>query len=209
MNYFELPAVSNSDLTSIKLLLYPKDLTDYTEAYRFGTLLDNMITEPYRIDYYKRTCDGEKYFKPDFTVAEAMKKAFYQDEYCMNILRAKPDFQYIKTKEMTFNFCGFEFTLLCKCKWDFWLRRYIFGGDIKSTMATSQKGFEKACDYFDYDRQRAWYMDTSDSNEDVIIGISKVAPHKIFKVFVNRDSEIYKSGKDKYKYLAFKYYLLK
>jgi hypothetical protein len=82
-----------------------------------------------------------------------------------------------------------------------------YGGDIKSTVCTTQKAFEQSLEYFDYDRQRAWYMDISGAVRDVLIGISK-ENFKVFIVTITRDSEIYKRGREKYQELAFRYWYL-
>ena len=74
-------------------------------------------------------------------------------------------------------------------------------------MATDQKGFENAVKYFDMDRQRAYYMDIKGSEMDVLIGVSKVN-FKVFKVFIDRNSDLYSSGCSKYKYWALKWYHL-
>ena len=82
-----------------------------------------------------------------------------------------------------------------------------FGGDLKSTFATSQKQFEEAVDFFDWDRSRAWYMDIAGSRQDFIVGISK-KNLKVFKVMISRDDKIYKQGKEKYEELAFRWWML-
>lgn len=110
-------------------------------------------------------------------------------------------------KRQDFNYCGFQFTLDTRCKFDWWLRQFGFGGDLKTTFASSQKEFDDAVDFFDWDRSRAWYMDIAHSDKDFIYAISK-KNCKIFKKFINRDDAIYKRGKEKYEELAFNYWLL-
>lgn len=45
--YYDRPEVSNSDLTSLKEILHPRPITgDRERAFRFGTLVDALITEP-------------------------------------------------------------------------------------------------------------------------------------------------------------------
>lgn len=65
---------------------------------------------------------------------------------------------------------------------------------------------------FDYDQQHAWYMDIAQTkgykaDKDVLIGISK-ANFKVFKVYINRQSDLYLSGVNKYNFLAFRWVLL-
>ena len=83
-----------------------------------------------------------------------------------------------------------------------------YGGDIKSTTATTKQQFLAAVEHFDYDRQRAWYMDISGATQDLLFGISKKYPHEVFTVPITRDSEIYKRGREKYQELAFKFWCL-
>ena len=110
-------------------------------------------------------------------------------------------------REMEMEYLGVPFSMRVRCKWDLWMERLKWGGDIKSTACTTQKQFEEALFYFEYDRQRAWYMDIAGSDRDVLIGISKVN-FKIFKVAIPRAGEIYEKGKEKYSEMAFKHWCL-
>lgn len=74
-------------------------------------------------------------------------------------------------------------------------------GDLKSTFASTQKQFDEAIDFFDWDRSRAWYMDIAGSRQDFIYGISK-KNQKVFKAFIKRGDTIYQKGKEKYEELA-------
>ena len=205
--YYSRKEVSNSDLSALKNQLHPVDMPDPTQAYRFGSLIDAMLTENHRVNYFKRTCDDNIFSKEDFDIALKMKKAFMADETC-KMLIDKSDAQKIMiTERDDFNYKGIQFSMPVRCKWDIWRQDWGWGGDIKSTTATTQAQFEAAIRYFDYDRQRAWYMDIANSDKDVLIGISK-KNFKIFKVFINRESELYKTGLQKYSYLAFMYNLL-
>jgi hypothetical protein len=207
-SYFDLPQISNSDLSWLKSILQPpKVIFDTDIVFAFGNLLDAIITEPNRIDFHKRMLDGVRYKKTDFTKAEKMCNSYLSDEYCRSLLK-KATFQDIIIKEnFEINFNGCIFTVDARCKWDLLIRNISLGADIKSTDAKTQIEFESAINYFDYDRQAAWYMDITNIDIMIIIGISK-KNCKVFKVFISRDSELYKSGYDKYSYLAFKYKLL-
>jgi hypothetical protein len=207
-NYYHRLEVSNSDLSRLKDRLYPKETVhDPTDAYAFGSLIDAMITEPERVNYFKRTLDGKRIKKELFDNAAAMKKAFWNDEFCCSITEHSQGQKISVLHDKEFDYRDYEFQLDVRCKWDIWREDWKWGGDIKSTTATTQAQFEAAARYFDYDRQRAWYMEIENAERDVLIGISKVN-HKIFKIFINRDSEFYRSGKDKYMELAFRWFLL-
>ncbi|MDR1343895.1 MAG: PD-(D/E)XK nuclease-like domain-containing protein [Tannerellaceae bacterium] len=208
MDYYKLPEVSNSDLSWLKNQLYPKEtVSDPTEAYAFGSLIDAMLTEPDRVDYFKRTLDGKRIKKELFENAVKMKQAFRRDDFCSDLTTHSDGQKISIVHDKEYSYKGFPFVLNVRCKWDIWREDWGWGGDIKSTTAKTQKEFEAASLYFDYDRQRAFYMDLQGSKRDVLIGISKVN-HRIFKIFINRESEFYKQGRDKYLALAFKWYLL-
>ena len=203
-SYYSRKEVSNSDLSALKNQLHPHDMPDPTQAYRFGNLIDAMITEQERVNYFKRSCDENIFSKEEWSIAEEMKRAFYADETCRLIAEGSETQKVMSTLRTDINYKGIQFDLPVRCKWDLWQQKWGWGGDIKSTTATTQEQFEAAIRYFDYDRQRAWYMDIAKSNKDLLIGISK-KNFKIFKVYITRDSELYKTGLQKYSYLAFMY----
>lgn len=205
--YFSRSEVSNSDLSWLSKYWMPDyKLFDIEQAYRFGTLVDAIITEPHKVDYFKFTVDGINYTKAEFEKAKDMKKAFMADPLCKRLVDVCNMQEYM-TKASVMRYAGVDFALHTRCKWDLWWKAQNWGGDIKSTKATTQKQFEEACRYFDYDRQRAWYMDIAGSNQDILIGISKVN-NKVFKLPIKRGDDFYNSGKEKYLELAFKWWYL-
>lgn len=210
--YFNRNEVSNSDLTELKNLLYPRtQYGDKEKAFKFGTLIDAIITEPDRVDFYKLTVDDVEYLKEDFDLAIEMRKSLLvesrKDTFLANVLKHASTQSVSIRQNQVFDYCGFEFTLDTRCKWDFWLPALKFGGDLKSTAASSQKEFEEAIDFFDWDRSRAYYMDIVNSDYDFIYAISK-KNCKVFKYFIQRGDKTYEKGKEKYLDLAFKYWQL-
>lgn len=206
MNYYKRSEVSNSDLSWLKQQLWPREMPDPTMAYKFGSLIDAMITEPSRVDYYNYLLDEQKYTKEDFILAERMKQSFYNDSVA-SFLAMHSIGQKEMYKRLEMNYGGISFELSTRCKWDLWSDHLNHGGDIKSTTARTQSEFETAVEYFDYDRQRAWYMDIAGVDKDILIGISK-KNFKVFKIFITHESEFYKKGKDKYLELAFRWWNL-
>lgn len=210
VNYYQRPEVSNSDLTWLKKYWMPERLwIDLEKAYAFGSLIDAMITEPERVDYFKLRLQYEDYqfSSDDFEQAKEMKRAFYRDPFCQQMVK-QCSFQHITIKnDFKIDYDGFKFSMAARCKWDLFCKSFDLGGDIKSTTATTQKQAEEALRHFDYDRSRAWYMDLEGRSNDILIFISKVN-FKIFKVPVKRGSELYNEGKKKYQELAFRYYYL-
>ena len=204
--YYSRHEVSNSDLSALKRYFLGMDGMEPTEAYKFGRLIDCMITEPEKVNAYRLTCDGEQYSLDDFNRAKAMRASFYKDAFCREFV-SKAQFQKIMSTTLHIDYAGYQFAMNVRCKWDIWLPVLGSGGDIKSTTATTQQQFEQACSYFDYDRQRAWYMDISGAKQDVLIGISK-ENFKVFKLFIKKGDDFYNSGKEKYEDLAFKWHMI-
>ncbi len=211
MDYYGRPEVSNSSLSWLKDQLFPREQHDPTMAYLFGNLIDAMLTEQDRVDYFRLELDGKQLPREWFETATKMKQAFLADDLCRSLID-NAGTQTVMSANRSFNYQGVEFTLPVRCKWDIFKHQVGFGGDIKSTTATTQAQFEAAIRHFDYDRQRAWYMDIArelgyKADKDVLIGISKVN-FKVFKVFINRQSDLYLSGVNKYNFLAFRWWML-
>jgi len=208
--YYSRSEVSNSDLSWLKKYWLPENVKiDLERAYANGSLIDAMITEPWRVDYFKRRLqyDDYQFSEEEFAAAAEMKKAFNRDPFCQQLAK-QCSFQHVSVRpNFPIQYQGFDFTLPARCKWDLFCPAIDLGGDIKSTTATTQKQAEEAVRYFDYDRSRAWYMDLEGRSNDILIFISKIN-FKIFKVPVKRNSELFKQGKQKYQELAFKYWYL-
>ena len=208
--YYQRPEVSNSDLTELKNILHPRMQSgDKEAAFRFGTLVDAIITEPSRVDYYRLTVDGEQYGEEEFRHALEMQKALRNearhDAFLAKVLDCAETQRYMVNKGQRFTYCDFSFALDTRCKWDWWLG--CFGGDLKTTFAASRQQFEEAVDFFDWDRSRAWYMDIAGADMDFIYAVSK-NNCKVFKKFISRGDEVYNRGREKYEELAFQYWCL-
>lgn len=208
LNYYARPEISNSELGWLEKYFLPQSFViDLEAAYRFGSLLDAMITEPALVDYFKLTVSGVQYSKEEFQKAEAMKKVFFADTFCKS-LSAQCEMQKVSIKEnWPITYEGFLFALDVRCKWDFFAPNIDLSGDLKTTACTTQKQFEESILHYNYDRQAAWYMDIENKSNFIFIGISKVN-YKIFKVPLKRGGNLYKSGKAKYQELAFKYWYM-
>lgn len=204
--YFGRSEVSNSDLHDLHRMLYGGNDRDPTDAYRFGTLIDAMVTEPEVVDFFKRTCHGEQYTAEEFRIGIKMRDAFRKDKIAAQIIPLCT-FQQVFNGPVKLKYGNSEFSIPMRCKYDLWMPSLGYGGDIKSTTATTQKQFEEACRFFDYDQQRAVYMSQSGAKHDVLIGISKVN-YKVFKLFINRGDAFFNSGMQKFTDIAFKWWEL-
>lgn len=210
--YYNLREVSNSDLTELKNLLHPHIQYGNKEAaFRFGTLVDAIITEPERVNYYRCTVDDIQYTKEEFDLAQEMYKSLRMearhDDFLSKVLELSDTQRYMVNKQQVFEYGNFEFKLDTRCKWDWFITSCNFGGDLKTTFASSQKQFDEAVDFFDWDRSRAWYMDIAHSDRDFIYAISK-KNCCVFKKHITRGDTIYNRGREKYEELAFQYWCL-
>lgn len=211
--YYSRSEVSNSDLTALKNLLHPVPMPPGVKeaAFRFGNLVDAIITEPDRVNYYQLTVDGEQYTDDEFRHAKEMYRSLRMtarhDPFLAKVLAEAETQKFMVNKAQKFEYGGFPFTLPTRCKWDWWLSLYGFGGDLKTCAASTQKEFEDAIDFFDWDRSRAWYMDIAHSDCDFIYAISK-RNCNVFTTRIRRDDPVYLRGRDKYLELAFQYWCL-
>lgn len=208
--YYQRTEVSNSDLTALKELLHPRPtFGDREAAFRFGSIVDAIITEPARVDFLCMTVDGEPVLEEEFLHAREMQRALRaearRDPFLARVLATADTQRYMVRQGQVFENGGFRFTLDTRCKWDWWLEAPHFGGDLKTTAAATQAEFEQCVDFFDWDRSRAWYMDIAGSDRDFIYAISK-KNCRIFKLFINRGDSVYARGREKYEDLAFKYW---
>lgn len=210
--YYSRSEVSNSDLTELKNILHPHlQYGDKETAFRFGSLVDAIITEPSRVDYYQLTVDDEQYTDDEFHHAQEMQKALRmearKDAFLAKVLELADTQHFMVNKSQSFTYCDFPFALDTRCKWDWWMPFFGFGGDLKTTFAASQQQFDEAVDFFDWDRSRAWYMDIANSDKDFIYAISK-KNCMVFKKFITRGDDVYNRGREKYEELAFQYWCL-
>ena len=194
--YYNRTEVSNSDLTALRDILHPRQqFGDREAAFRFGTLVDALITEPAR----------------EFRHAKEMQRSLRMearhDPFLANVLELADTQRFMVNHNQEFTYCDWPFHLDTRCKWDWFLSEFGFGGDLKTTFARSQAEFDEAVDFFDWDRSRAWYMDIAGSQRDFIYAISK-KNCRVFKKFINRGDEIYNRGREKYEELAFQWWLL-
>lgn len=209
MNYFEHPYCSNSDLSKLKAELSQADAMDYENALRFGTLVHAMILEPHRVDLIRRQVDGGQYSAEDVNIARKMRVSFMNDSFCRDLLAKSEVEVEMYHKDTAFEYNGILFTIHTRRKYDGWLSLVNWGWDLKSTTATSQQGFEASIGQFDYDRARVFYAAGTGALQDCIIGVSKVAPYRVFKVFLKHGDALWISGQRKMNELAYRYWALK
>lgn len=208
MDYYQRTEVSNSDLTALKEYLEGsvRDMSSLTDTFYFGNLFDAMLTEKFRIDFKRMTFNGEYVDPVLFKKAERMKMSFLKDPFAREIASVS-ETQTVIVDDVPLKFNNYPFSLTMRCKLDFDVRKSDLVVDLKSTSSMTQEQFESAVDNFDYDRQAAVYMTMAKVNRFAIIGVSK-KNMKVFKVLITKDSQLYRSGMEKFTDLAFKWWTL-
>lgn len=219
--YYSREEVSNSDLTALMIKLEPWKAflkpADLKKAFHLGTLVDALVTEPHKVDHYMFAVGEEKYTRDEMKWGRAMlrslQNAAKKDAFLSYVLQNADGQRWFTNERQPFEFANHTFTLPTRCKFDWWLPVLGFGGDLKTTAATTQHQFEEEIDWVNWDRSRAWYMDVVHSlderqgNNDFIYAISK-KNRKVFFKKIERGDEIYERGKEKYLELAFKLWML-
>lgn len=217
--YYSRGEVSNSDLTALKFALNPKlnfiGEESKKKAFHLGTLVDALVTEPDKCNHYKLTVDDEKYTKDEWKWGKerlsALKAYAKKDPFLDYVLKNAEGQRSFINPNMDFNYNGFKFSLPVRCKFDWWLG--TFGGDLKTTAATTMSQFEAQIDFVDWDRSRAWYMNLVHSinpawgNSDFIYGVSKTT-RKVFYKKIVRGDELFIRGEEKANEWAFRMWSL-
>lgn len=161
-------------------------------AFRTGTLCHSVILELPKVDLIQGTIEGYDYeYGPDeIRLAMDMRRAAYADPFVSDLIRSSS----VEVEMYNANTQFDGIALDTKRKYDLWNYALSRGGDLKSTMATTESEFLAHVDHLDYDRGRVFYAKGSGAKQDVIIGISKVKPHRIFKVFMREGCPLWTRG---------------
>ncbi len=170
--------VSNSFLKSISGKPMPKNIE---RIFEFGNLVHALIFEPAKADVND----------PDYDLAEMMKKTFYTDWLCKNIMQYKS----IKHEHEFYRTVG---GIKRRCKADAWIREVGLIVEFKGLAVTNEKAFRQSLDTFDYDMGAAWYIDTIGANRELIIAVSKKNPKLLYRYMVQKGDDVYMRGREKY-----------
>ena len=218
MNYFLYhDYISNSMLGDLqKALRVQEQMQGLQKIYDFGNLVDAMKTEENKVDASEMswTEAGRKvvFQKEEFEKARLMTDALNADPLLELAFRdMKPQYMIFRERFLV-EWDGHQIYVKARCKFD-GLKLGHMALDIKTTACKTQASFEQAFDFFDYDRQAAWYMDLARVDKMLYIGVSKhknkrTGKHDVFRIAIKRGDARYESGKKKYSRLAVKYHYL-
>lgn len=202
--YFLRPEVSNSELLALRRAYYSVPDPDLEQVYRFGSLVDAMLTEDGRVDYilHQLHDDDEiiNYTGAEFVLATSMVDACKVDPVIRAFIEGGRS-QHIFIKTIGFTYDGEEYQIKGRCKFDSIKKSIKTGADYKTTACTTRKACLAAIDYFNYDQQGAWYMDLAGTDRHWIIFISKKTK-QVFKFAIERGDAVYEQGRRKYSFWA-------
>lgn len=187
MSYFRHHFASNSDIKELVSRVEGRQKPDnISEIYNFGTefhagILERHKMRPDAIDQGKKE------------LIDAMSATFWRDDMCRTIAMM-PDFR----REHEFyriNRYGLE-GVRCKCDGETAKLQTIL--ELKGLSITTEKAFKESIMHLDYDQGGAWYIDTATGHvvykRKLIVGISKRDPDLMFKMLIDRDHQMYKTG---------------
>jgi len=189
MNYYQLPRISNSDLTIAMHLLTHTPYQKPETAFRFGGVFHELLLEPEK--FRTESCEGL-----DISLLYRMYRTVVSNRYCQHLLQDSEKEKTILWQESTTD-------IACKCKLDLIVNPtndapYVV--DFKTTSARSLPAFLNCCRMYHYDRQMAFYADSIGAKQVCLIGVSKQAK-RLFFVQKYTHSAFVAEGRRKYRYL--------
>lgn len=187
--YFSHPSISNSDLRKFKerLGLSRPSPENLQAIYDLGTLFHESILEPHLITEDKEASEN-------YRLTKAMSKRFWKDPLCRDFVLAK-DFRREYEFYDILTVSGMQID--ARCKMDGARTKMKWALELKGLSVTTQKAFEESLIELDYDQAVAHYMLTSKYSVEIIVGISKKDPDKLFKRIVKKYDDWYLNGEQK------------
>ena len=181
MTYFDqTDYISNSEF---KRLMERAGLTiqkpvNLDRIFEFGILFEDLLLQPLKAN----TND------PDYELAKEMVNTAHNDPVISRLL-SLADFR-VQHEYYRYDVFGFQ----GRCKTDGDSKMLDMMLELKSLAITTENQFREAIDHFDYDRAAAWYINCTHLRRQLIAGVSKKEPKRIFKNLVIKDDAMYKNG---------------
>lgn len=188
-DYYQLPRISNSDLTIAMHLLTHTPYEKPEAAFRFGGVFHELLLEPEK--FRAESCEGL-----DISLLYRMHRTVIANQYCQYLLQDSEKEKVILWQEPTTG-------VLCKSKLDLFSQAeeaIPLIVDFKTTSASSLKAFLECCRMYHYDRQMAFYADSIQAKQVCLIGVSKKAK-RLFFVQKYTNSAFIAEGRRKYQFL--------
>nr|WKN38685.1 PD-(D/E)XK nuclease-like domain-containing protein [Tunicatimonas sp. TK19036] len=189
MSYYQLPRISNSDLSIAMHMLTGAPYEKPESAFRFGGVFHELLLEPEK--FRTESCHGL-----DINLLYRMHRTVLSNHYCKALLEQSQKEKVILWQEPTTG-------IACKSKLDIIVNEESdrpLVVDFKTTSARSLSAFLQCCQMYHYDRQMAFYADSIGAKEVCLIGVSKQAK-RLFFVQKYAASPFMEEGRRKYRYL--------
>ena len=189
MSYYQLPRISNSDLTIAAHILQGIPYQKPETAFRLGGAFHELLLEPEK--FRTESCEGL-----DIALLYRMHRTVVSNQYCKSLLDNSEKEKTILWQEPTTG-------VRCKCKLDMLIEGNTLSPlitDFKTTSARSLKSFVNCCRQYNYDRQMAFYADSIGAKQVCLIGVSKKAK-RLYFVQKYASSAFITEGRRKYQYL--------
>ncbi|WP_346236713.1 PD-(D/E)XK nuclease-like domain-containing protein [Niabella insulamsoli] len=170
--------VSNSFLKTIMGSEFPPNID---RIFEFGRLVHETILEP------EKANKSDK----DYQLALKMRDTFYADRLCNSIM----SYSNIKVEHEFYRKVS---GLKRRCKADGVIKDCSLILEFKGLSSTNEKAFRESITHFDYDMGAAFYIDTTGIDRELIVGVSKKNPEKLFRFMIERGDTFYISGRKKY-----------
>ncbi|WKN44902.1 PD-(D/E)XK nuclease-like domain-containing protein [Tunicatimonas pelagia] len=189
MDYYQLPRISNSDLTIAMHIITGTPYEKPETAFRFGGVFHELLLEPEK--FRTESCDGL-----DIPLLYRMYRTVLGNQYCQHLLEDSEKEKVVLWQEPTTR-------VACKCKLDLVVDRQDSTPlvvDFKTTSARNLPAFLNCCRMYHYDRQMAFYADSINAQRICLIGVSKKAK-RLFFVQKCATSPFIVEGRRKYHHL--------
>jgi hypothetical protein len=189
MSYYQLPRISNSDLTIAEHILNNTPYQKPEAAFRLGGAFHELLLEPEK--FRTESCEGL-----DIKLLYRMYRTVLANQFCKKILNSSEKEKVILWEEPV---SGIQ----CKCKLDMIINPESSPPsviDIKTTSTTNISAFIQCCHEYHYDRQMAFYADSIGAKQVCLIGVSKKAK-RLFFVQKFSNSRFIAKGRKKYQHL--------
>jgi hypothetical protein len=184
--YFQHPYISNSDIKNFlkQIGLKREDPPNLQAIFDLGTLIHSNILEPHLADV-----------KHDqYQLACKMRDTFWKDAWCRDFI-SKKDFKREHEIYRTVEVGGMQFNSRCKCDGIRTGINVIL--ELKGLNVETEKAFNDAITTFDYDQAAAHYILTANAPMQVIIGLSKKKPERLFRKIIKKHDNTYAEGEHK------------
>lgn len=197
-DYYKRSEVSNSTLGAVKRAIYggtfvPPDVLE--KAFDFGKKFDCLITQPHNME----VCTSDEI---DLLLRMKAKLEANETYQRLTAFNNNSNYQCAYINNLTFNIDDIEVTIPSRVLVDIDPLSNI-KCDLKTTSATSDKQFKHSFYELCYYRQASWYMDTSECDKFVFIGVSKKGDNNVFVHTITRGDNDYLKGKEEYEELCF------